>query len=71
MNTQDKPKRGEQSTGDDPALDKLEAMWDRQIMKGDEDFYESRIPSESNRSKKDLSEKTEPVKERKRRGRKM
>ncbi len=71
MNTQDKPKRDEHSTNDDPALDKLEAMWDRQILKGDDEFFESRIPSESNRSKKDLSEKTGPVKERKRRGRKL
>lgn len=71
MNTHDKTKRGEHSTDDDREFGKLEEMWDRQIMKGDEDFYESRIPSESNRSKKDLSEKTEPVKERKRRGRKM
>ncbi len=71
MSSHDKPKRSEHSTDDDPALDKLEEMWDRQIMKGDDEFFESRIPSESNRSKKDLSEKTEPVKERKRRGRKM
>lgn len=71
MNSQDKPKPGEHSPDDDREFEKLEEMWDRQIMKGDEDFYESRIPSESNRSKKDLSEKTEPVKERKRRGRKM
>lgn len=71
MNTQDKPKRGELSNDDDREFEKLEEMWDRQIMKGDEDFFESRIPSESNRSKKDLSDKTEPVKERKRRGRKM
>jgi len=71
MNTQDKPKRGEHSTEDDAALDKLEEMWDRQIMKGDDEFFESRIPSKSSTSKKDLSEKTEPVNERKRRGRKM
>jgi hypothetical protein len=71
MKSQDKPKRNKHSTDDDRELDKVEEMWDRQIMKGDDDFYERRIPSSSNKSKKDLIEKTEPVKERKRRGRKM
>jgi hypothetical protein len=71
MNTQDKPKRSEHSTDDDREFEKLEEMWDRQIMKGDDEFFESRVPSKSIKGKKDLSEKTEPVKERKRRGRKM
>jgi hypothetical protein len=71
MNTQDKPKRGEHSTDDDPALDKLEEMWDRQIMNGDDKFFESRTPSKSSTSKKILSERTEPEKERKKRGHKM
>jgi hypothetical protein len=71
MNSHDKPKKDQLSIDNDREMDKLEAMWDRQIMKGDDEFFESRIPSRSHQSKSDLGEKTDAVKQQKRRGRKM
>lgn len=64
-----KQKQGEEPSADDKALDKLEEMWDKQVLKGDDEFYETRISSRSLRTKPDLSENHEPVKQR--RGRKM
>lgn len=66
-----KPKQDEAPGAEDKVLDKLEEMWDRQILKGDDEFYESRVPSESRQTKADLNEKSELVKQRRRRGRKI
>jgi hypothetical protein len=55
---------------DDRALEKLEEMWDQQILKGDDEFFESRRASPK-KAKADLNDEDRPVKQRRRRGRKF
>ena len=66
-----KPVQNEQISANDAALEKLEEMWDRQILKGDDELFESRFRTRPEEKKSDLNEKDEPVKQRRRRGRKI
>jgi hypothetical protein len=54
----------------DRALEKLEEMWDRQILKGDDEFFERRRASPK-RTEADFNDEDKPVKQRRRRGRKF
>ena len=54
MNHSENKKQQHGSDAEDKALDKLEEMWDRQILKGDDEFYESRIRSKPEGTKDDL-----------------
>ncbi len=71
MNHTDNKKQQQASNDDDKAIDKLEEMWDRQILKGDDEFYESRIRSKSEGSKNDLKGQHDSVQKRRRTGRKI
>jgi hypothetical protein len=51
------------------ALDKLAEMWDKQWMKGDDDFFESRIPHRSEKTKQDANETHGSVRQRRKRSR--
>ena len=57
MNHTDNKKQQQASNDDDKAIDKLEEMWDRQILKGDEEFYESRIQSKAGKENSENIEK--------------
>lgn len=71
MNPKDPSKQDELFNQPDPALDTLEAMWDRQIMKGDDEYDENNVSPISNPAKNDRNENVEPEKERKRRGHRL
>lgn len=71
MNHTDNKKQQQASNDDDKAIDKLEEMWDRQILKGDEEFYESRIQSKAGKENSDFKSKDEPVNQRRRTRRKI
>jgi len=71
MNHSENKKQQHGSDAEDKALDKLEEMWDRQILKGDDEFYESRIRSKPEGTKDDLKGQHDPVQKRRRTGRKM
>ncbi|SKC85160.1 hypothetical protein [Ohtaekwangia koreensis] len=68
MPSNDKRKTQQPGNTDDRALEKLEQIWDRQILKGD-DFLENRMPSKT--EKADFHDEDKPVKQRRRRGRKF
>jgi hypothetical protein len=51
------------------SLDKLEEMGDKQWMKGDDEFFESRIPHRSEKTKQDTNETHGSVKQRRKRSR--
>jgi hypothetical protein len=63
-------KKQQPGNTDDRALEKLEEMWDRQILKGDDEFFESRRASPQ-KKKADLNDEDKPAKQRRRRGRKF
>lgn len=72
MNHRENKKQQQHSRhAEDKALDKLEEMWDRQILKGDDEFYEGRIQSKSKKENPDLKNKSEPVGQRRRTKRKL
>lgn len=71
MNHTDNKKQQHTSNDDDKAIDKLEEMWDRQILKGDDEFYESRIQSKSKKENPDFKSKDETVNQRRRTRRKI
>jgi hypothetical protein len=71
MTPNDNRKTQQAGHAEDKALEKLEEMWDRQILKGDDEFFESRRPSRPEKAKADLNEDDKPVKQRRRRGRKF
>jgi hypothetical protein len=71
MNHSENKKQQHARDAEDKALDKLEEMWDRQILKGDDEFYESRIQSKSKKENPDFKSKDEPVNQRRRTRRKI
>jgi hypothetical protein len=70
MTPNDNQKTLQPGNVDNRALEQLEEMWDRQILKGDDEFFESRRAF-SKKAKVDLNDEDKPVKQRRRRGRKF
>ena len=69
LNTK-KEEKEHQRNVPDKALDKLEEMWDRKILKGDDEFIESGLSSRS-LTKVNMNSKDEKPKSMSRRRRKM
>jgi hypothetical protein len=64
-NTDDEPgKHQERDDIPDKALEKLEEMWDRKILKGDDDFFDSRSRSGGKADSTDNTEQVKPKRKR-------
>ncbi|MEO7988600.1 MAG: hypothetical protein ABI663_03605 [Chryseolinea sp.] len=71
MNSTGKSDKGKELDSDreQRAIDKLEEMWDRELAKGDDEFFESAYPHRSTENKD--HEQNEEQEQPRRRGRRM